>query len=139
MPRLLALHTDYSLFDSLERLKAVHPVPNPGFGQVLLDNCANAYCASHQAEPAERLYVPAIDMMAMQMAQKAESGYRSPLRTEDVRKMRETAVSMPLAPTRQQRTAAAFREVLKDIEAALSKKVYNTDMTEEGGVVKDEK
>ena len=139
MPRLLALHTDYSLFDSLERLKAVHPVPNPDFGRVLLDNCANAYCASHQAEPAERLYVPAIDMMAMQMAQKAESGDRSPLRTEDVRKMRETAVSMPLAPMRQQRTAAAFREVLKDIEAALSKKVYNTDMTEEGGVVKDEK
>ena len=119
MPRLLALHTDYSLYDSLERLKAVRQVSNPEFDRVLLDNCVNGYCASHQAEPAERLYAPAINMMAQQIAEKAERGDRSPIKTEEVRKMREAAVSMPLAPMRKPRTAKAFRKVLDDIEAAL--------------------
>ena len=92
---------------------------NPEFDRVLLDNCVNGYCASHQAEPAERLYAPAINMMAQQIAEKAERGDRSPIKTEEVRKMREAAVSIPLAPMRKPRTAEAFRKVLDDIEAAL--------------------
>ena len=41
MGRVLSLHTDYSLNDSLERLNAVEPVRHPAFGQVLLEKSVN--------------------------------------------------------------------------------------------------
>jgi hypothetical protein len=58
MADLLAQHTDYSLYDTLRRLDAVHPVANPSFGQVLIDNASCYYCRSHQYELAQHWYLP---------------------------------------------------------------------------------
>ena len=58
MSDILELHTDYSLWESLERLNKVRPVENPNFGQVLFDNAVNRYCASHQYEAARYVYEP---------------------------------------------------------------------------------
>ena len=118
MSRLLALHTDYSLVDSIERLNAVHVVTNPHFDRVLMDNCANFYCASHQAEMAEHLYAPAIDAMALQMVKKAESGDRSPLSAEETCRLRDKTLDTPLSQMKSSapRTAKAFRAVLSDLE-----------------------
>ena len=38
---LLALHADYSQWESFERLEAIHPIVNPGFPEVLRDNADN--------------------------------------------------------------------------------------------------
>ena len=57
MARVLALHGDYSLVESLDRLSTIHPVPNPDFEHVLFENAANSYCRSHQAEFAAHWYV----------------------------------------------------------------------------------
>ena len=57
MARTLALHSDYSLTESLDRLAVVAPVPNPDFEHVLFENAANLYCRSHQAEFAAHWYV----------------------------------------------------------------------------------
>ena len=119
MAKLLALHTDYSLVDSLARLNAVHPVANPNFDRVLIDNCANFYCASHQAELAEHLYAPAIDAMAKQVTDKAEKNDRSPLSAEETCRIRDKVLAMPLAQmiTPGMRTATAFYEVISGLEA----------------------
>ena len=119
MARLLALHTDYSLVDSLARLNDVHPVSNPGFGNVLMDNCANWYCASHQAEMAEHLYAPAIDAMARQIVGKVDRGDRSPLSPDCIRELHEKILATPLSELRSSapRTAAAFRAVLSELQS----------------------
>lgn len=58
MADLLALHTDYSLWESYVRLNDVRKVENPEFPRVLLENAANDYCRSHQYELARHLYAP---------------------------------------------------------------------------------
>ena len=58
MADLLALHTDYSLWESFLRLDAIEKVANPNFPQVLFENAANSYCMSHQYELARHLYAP---------------------------------------------------------------------------------
>jgi hypothetical protein len=120
MAKLLALHTDYSLVDSLARLNAVHPVANHDFDRVLIDNCANFYCASHQAELAEHLYAPAIDAMAKQVTDKAQKNDRSPLSAEEIRRIRDKVLAMSLSQmkTRGARTATAFCNVVSGLEAA---------------------
>jgi hypothetical protein len=117
MSRLLALHTDYSLVDSLERMKAVHPVSNPNFGNVLMDNCANSYCASHQAEMAEHLYKPAIECFTAHILEKVNADDRTPLSAKVVSSLRDKVVAMPLEAlrTKSPRTIVAFRVILDEI------------------------
>ena len=55
---LLALHTDYSLAESYDRLAAVEPIAYPGFATTLLENAVNGYCASHHYEAFRHLYAP---------------------------------------------------------------------------------
>lgn len=57
MARTLAMHSDYSLSESLDRLSSVAPVRNPDFEHVLFENAANFYCRSHHAEFAAHWYV----------------------------------------------------------------------------------
>ena len=58
MADLLELHTDYSLWESYERLDRIERIANPNFRQVLLENAVCSYCRSHQYEAARHLYVP---------------------------------------------------------------------------------
>ena len=120
MSRLLALHTDYSLVDTLERMKAAHPVANSNFGNVLMENSANSYCASHQAEMAEHLYAPATELFMSHILGKVESGDRSPLSATVVSALRDKVVAKPLDDLRSKspRTAAAFHAVVREIESA---------------------
>ena len=64
MADVLALHTDYSLAESFDRLNAVCRVVNPDFPKVLMENASCNYCFSHQAEPARHWYAPAIAAFA---------------------------------------------------------------------------
>ena len=52
----LALHTDYSLWESFLRLDAVENVRNRDFPRTLLDNAINDYCVGYQYEAAEHWY-----------------------------------------------------------------------------------
>jgi hypothetical protein len=55
---LLALHTDYSLSESMDRLNAIERIRYPGFGRTLFGNAVNGYCASHHYEAFAHLYRP---------------------------------------------------------------------------------
>ena len=56
----LALHTDYSLWESYVRLDQVEKVRNPDFPRVLMENAINDYCIGYQYEAAEYIYKPVI-------------------------------------------------------------------------------
>jgi hypothetical protein len=101
-------------------MKAVHPVANSNFGNVLMENSANSYCASHQAEMAEHLYAPATELFMSHILGKVESGDRSPLSATVVSALRDKVVAKPLDDLRSKspRTAAAFRSVVREIESA---------------------
>ena len=58
MADLLELHTDYSIWESYERLDRIEKITNPNFKQVLLENAIGGYCRSHQYEAARYLYLP---------------------------------------------------------------------------------
>ena len=79
MAGILALHTDYSLAESFDRLNAVEPVKNPNFPKVLVENATCGYCASHQYEAAEYWYKPSIREFAGVIAGKVSGDDRSPI------------------------------------------------------------
>lgn len=58
MADLLELHTDYSIWESYERLDRIEKITNPNFKQVLLENALCGYCRSHQYEAARYFYLP---------------------------------------------------------------------------------
>lgn len=60
MRNLLALHEDYSIYETLEKMNAVEPIQNPDFDRVLLDNASCGYCQSHQYELMEFWYLPSL-------------------------------------------------------------------------------
>ena len=74
---ILALHEDFSICDTLDGLNRVHPVPNPDFLSVLIDNAANYYCASHQAELARHCYIPAFEAYVAAMKRNIVAGDRT--------------------------------------------------------------
>ena len=79
MADILALHTDYSLAESFDRMNAVEPVVNPNFPKVLVENATCGYCASHQYEAAEYWFKPSIRDFAGMIADKVRSEDRSPI------------------------------------------------------------
>ncbi|MDO4571365.1 MAG: hypothetical protein Q4D38_13345 [Planctomycetia bacterium] len=64
MRDILALHEDYSLYETWERCNAIEPIQNPNFGWVLLDNASCHYCRSHQYELMDRWYLPVVREIA---------------------------------------------------------------------------
>ena len=116
MGHVLSLHTDYSLNDSLERLNAVEPVRNPDFGQVLLENAVNTYCASHQVEPALHLYPQLIDHVAAEIRSRMASGSKEPLDAKGVQSLVEAFQRRPLVSLKgdTERTAANYRRTMLD-------------------------
>ena len=124
MTRLLALHADYSLADSYDRLNEVEPVANPAFEHVLVDNAVNGYCRSHQYEAAAYWYEPLAEELVRTVKAKLASGDRSvPDKTalgafsDDLhRKMltRRLAEMRPTAP----RTKASFAALMDELSGA---------------------
>ena len=122
MAWLLSLHTDYSLVDTLNRANAVCRVPNSDFGRVLIDNCSNGYCASHQAEMAEHMYAPAAEAFVADVLSRVDRGDRSPLTGETVRNVRLAVLekSLDSLASGRARTAEEFRGVLSAFARTLA-------------------
>ena len=117
---VLAVHTDFSICDSYDRLAKVHPIAYPGFFSVLVDNAANFYCASHQAELAHHCYVPAFRHYVALLEAKMRSGDRSPTAKGALKAFVARVVSMNLKDLRltAPRTRAAFDAALDAIVKA---------------------
>ena len=79
MAELLALHTDYSLAESYDRLDAVEKIRNPNFAKVLVENAVCNYCASHQYEAAEYWYKPSLREFADGLVRRVRADDRSEL------------------------------------------------------------
>ena len=117
---LLALHTDYSLYESYLRLDAVEKIRNPDFEHVLYDNASCGYCRSHQYEVAQHWAVPAMTDLANMLAERAAAGDKSPIPSLNQGRYRERSLHRPLAEMRPAlpRTAESWRRVLGDLSAA---------------------
>ena len=119
MADLLELHTDYSLWESYQRLDAIEKIKNPDFEHVLVDNATCGYCRSHQAEAARHYYLPAMkllaDVLRAKVAANDKSGYDMKALSARVNALREELLKRPLAemrPTRA-RTRPNFVAALK--------------------------
>ena len=121
MTKLLALHTDYSLWESYERLDKISPVVNPEFDHVLVDNAINSYCRSHQYEAAANWYEPLAAEMVEEVIKRVDSGDKSELQVDKFKKISEDLhakmLSRPLCDMRPKaaRTLEAFREVVLSV------------------------
>ena len=76
MADVLALHTDYSLWESYLRLDAVEKVRNPDFAKVLFDNASCRYCRSHQYELSRHWYAARARAFAKCVGETVASGDR---------------------------------------------------------------
>ena len=117
---LLALHPDFSICDTYERLRRIHPITNPGFASVLVDNAANFYCASHQAELAAHCYLPAFDAYLKILDERMRAGNRTPPEKNCLEEFRRRAMKMGFDELRLNapRTRDAFNKALDAITQA---------------------
>ncbi len=122
MTRMLALHTDYSLWESYERLDAVEKIVNSEFDHVLVDNAVNSYCRSHQYEAAANWYEPLAKLIAHDICQKVATGEKNELDQEGYKKasmrMHDAMLTKPLYEMRPKvkRDIHAFRKILEGIK-----------------------
>ena len=79
---ILALHTDYSLDESYDRLCRDGNVVAPDFEKVLLDNALNGYCRSHQYEIAAGWYRPMARAVVAEFLRRIEAGDRGEVPAE---------------------------------------------------------
>jgi hypothetical protein len=117
MADLLAQHTDYSLYDTFRRLDAVHPVLNPEFGQVLIDNASCYYCRSHQYELAQHWYLPVMLDRTRAMRARLAADDRTPFTygSEFSDELHAKLLKTPLDSMRptMPRTAETLRKTLR--------------------------
>ena len=117
---LLALHTDFSVCDTYDRLAKVHPIAYSGFSSVLVDNAANSYCSSHQAELARHCYLPAFRHFVETIKARMAAGDRTPFARGDLEGFRIRAMAMSIAALRLDapRTRDEFNRVLDAVLSA---------------------
>ena len=118
MADLLALHTDYSLWESYLRLDSVEKIQNPNFSKTLFENASCGYCRSHQYELARHWYAPHMRTIAKNLAKAIASGDKDAKISPDAEKERLALKKKPLQSLRptQLRTAENFRKVMRKIE-----------------------
>ena len=117
---VLALHTDFSLSESLDRMAAVEKVRNPDFEHVFFENSSCGYCRSHQAEYARGWYVPATERMAALLTARSEAKDFSPLPPlpdfhDELRKRAHPI--RDFAPDSARRTPDEFRRLMQKAAA----------------------
>ncbi len=123
MADTLALHTDYSLWESYLRLDKVEKVRNPDFPRVLLDNASCGYCRGYQYECAAHWYAPAMRNVAAALKAKVGSGKREGVLAAPRKPYRDQMLATPLqqlAPTAP-RTPEAYRRTMLRFAKALEK------------------
>ena len=129
MADLLALHTDYSLWESYQRLDAVEKIKNPDFSKTLFENASCNYCRSHQYELARHWYAPHARKMADRLAKAVASGDRAAKLSEGAEAERLALKAKPLESLKPTlpRTQENFRKVMREIMSALVACPYGTD------------
>ena len=121
MADLLALHTDYSLWESYCRLDAVEKIQNPEFSKTLFENASCSYCRSHQYELARHWYAPHARKMAERLAKAVASGDRAAKLAGGAEQDRLALKARPLESLRPAlpRTEENFRKVLREVQKLL--------------------
>lgn len=125
MTDTLALHTDFSLWESYLRLDKVEKVRNPDFPSVLLDNASCSYCRGYQYECCAHWYKPMMHEAAKDVCALLDSGdrqapiredyshdYRAKLFERGLKALRPT---LPRTPENYRRVMRLFAGVLKSI------------------------
>jgi hypothetical protein len=121
MADILALHTDYSLWESLERLNAVEKIQNPLFEKTLFENSSCNYCRSHQYELARHWYAPHVKAVAARIARVVASNDHKADRTLNAESERLELKAKPLNSLRPTlpRTEGNFQRIFREIIAIL--------------------
>ncbi len=116
MADFLAMHTDYSLWESYKRLDAVEKIANPDFPKTLFENASCPYCRSHQYELARHWYARHVAAVAENVARLVAAGDRATMAVVDAEKERRTLKAKPLESLRPAlaRTEENFRQLLRD-------------------------
>ena len=134
MADLLALHGDYSLAESFDRLNAVEPVANGNFPNVLMENALCAYSASHQYEAARYWYAPAIAEYVDELVRRASAGDRSVPggfgTFEGVRDRLPAGRPLDSMRPRSPQTRQAYAEVLRRLADLAEAAVLSADRAE---------
>ncbi len=122
MADLLALHTDYSLWESYQRLDAVEKIRNPLFEKTLFENASCDYCRSHQYELARHWYAPHVKAVAANLAKAVAVGDRKADITVNAERERLALKAKPLESLRPTlpRTAENFRKTLRAVGELLT-------------------
>ena len=116
MGEVLALHADYSLSESLDRLDAVERLRNPRAEHLLFENAACDYCCSHQVELVRGWYVPfmrhVVELLSDRVARQDFSLLPPPPDFRDALRQRAHPLR-DFAPDPSFRTAEAFRSAVR--------------------------
>ena len=124
MADVLALHTDYSLWESYLRLDAVEKIRFPDFPKTLFDNASCGYCRSHQYELARHWYAPRMHKAAERLAKAVAANDRKVKLYDDPEAERAALMERPLESLRPMlpRDAAQYRATLLAIADMLEGK-----------------
>ena len=120
LAELLALHEDFSICDTYDHLCAIQPVALPTFASVLVDNVANYYCTSHQAELARHCYIPAFEHYLDVIKKRMLANDRTPPAKKCLDAYRKRAMKMGFDELRLKvpRTRESFNAALDRILAS---------------------
>ena len=117
MADLLALHTDYSLWESYQRLDAVEKIQNPDFSKTLFENASCGYCRSHQYELARYWYAPHARATAENLAKAVANGDHKARLSPPAEPERIALKAKPLESLKPTlpRTEETFRKVMRKV------------------------
>ena len=117
MADLLALHTDFSLWESYQRLDAIEKIRTPDFEKTLFENASCTYCLSHHYELARHFYAPRVHAFAGRLAKVVAAADRKAEVREDAEELRLALKAKPLESLKPTlpRTEENFRRVLRRI------------------------
>lgn len=120
MADLLAIHSDFSIAETLDAVNAVEKMRNPRGEHLLFENSSCDYCRGHQAEYAKGWYVPLASEIVALLIERVERKDFSPLPepTDYHEKLR--ALDHPIrafAPDPSLRTPERFRALMVDLSA----------------------
>ncbi len=125
MRDILALHEDYSMYETLVQLNAAEKIQNPDFDRVLLDNASCGYCQSHQYELMNYWYLPSLTALTDWCAQRLDKDDKSDFAfPESIRKAKNDAyqktLNSKLADMRPtlERTPENYRRTMEQAAAA---------------------
>ena len=119
MADLLEQSGEFSLCESLDRLRRVHEVPNPDFDRVLFDNAANDYCRSHQSEIVRGWYLPVQRAWIAEILRRIDAGDRTPIASAWMDSLRTRTLDdfrakrLEAFRPRALRSAAALKAILR--------------------------